>query len=92
MRELGALRQDRDAFEAEETRLLQSMTIQESVRQWLALQRAFEPQLQQTAVLFAPERQAALVQLQLRIRRLAEWQGQYGKSLSIHSGTSKAIV
>jgi len=77
VRELGALRQDRDAFEAEETRLLQSMTVQESVRQWLALQRAFEPQLQQTAALFAPERQAALVQLQLRLRRLAEWQEQY---------------
>lgn len=92
MRELGALRQDRDAFEADETRLLQNMTIHESARQWMALQQAFEPQLQQTAALFAPERQAALAELQLRLRRLAEWQGHYGKSLSIHSDTSKATV
>lgn len=76
LRELGALRQDQDAFEAEETRLLRIMTAQESVRQWLALQQAFEPQLRQTAALFAPERQAALAELQLRLRRLAEWQEQ----------------
>jgi hypothetical protein len=90
VRELSALRASRDVVEAEETRLLQSMTVRESIHQWQALQRAFEPQLQQTAVLFAPDRQAALAQLQLRLRRLAEWQGQYGKSFSIYSGTSKA--
>ena len=45
MRELSALREGWDAVEAEETRLLQSMTIQESAHQWLALQLAFEPQL-----------------------------------------------
>ena len=72
MRELSILREGRDAVEADETRLLQSMTIQESVHQSLALQRAFEPQLQQTAALFAPERQAAPAKLQLRLRRLAE--------------------
>ena len=76
MQELRTLREGWDAVEAEETRLLQSMTVQESVQQWLALQRAFEPQSQQTALLFAPDRQAALAQLQLRLRRLAEWQGQ----------------
>ena len=90
MRELSVLREGWNAIEAEETalgttRLLQSMTVQESVHQWLVLQRAFEPQWQQTAVLFAPERLAALAQLQLRLRRLVEWQGQYGKS-PIHSG------
>jgi hypothetical protein len=90
VRELSVLRESQDAFEAEETRLLQSMTVQESVQQWLALQRVFEPQLRQTAALFASERQAALAQLQHRLRRLAEWQGQYGESLSIHSGTPKA--
>jgi hypothetical protein len=91
VRELSVLRESRQAFEAEETRLLRSMTVQESVQRWLALQLAFEPQLQQTAALFASERQAALAQLQLRLRRLAEWQEQHGKSLSIHSGTSKTI-
>ena len=78
MRELRALRESQAAFEVEEMRLLQSMTIQESIRQWLALQLAFEPQLQQTAALFAPERQAALAQLQRRLRRLAEWQERHG--------------
>jgi hypothetical protein len=90
VRELSTLRESQDAFEADETRLLQSTTIQESLRQWLALQRAFEPQLRQTAALFASERQAALAQLQHRLRRLAEWQRQYGESLSIRSGASKA--
>ena len=78
MRELSALRAGQDAFEADEMRLLQSMTTQESVQHWLALQLAFEPQLQQTATLFAPERQAALAQLQRQLRRLAEWQRRYG--------------
>jgi elongation factor P--beta-lysine ligase len=90
VRELSALRASPNTFEADETRLLQRMTIQESVRQWLTLQLAFEPQLQQTAALFAPERQAALAQLQLSLHRLAEWQERYGKSLSIRSGASTA--
>jgi hypothetical protein len=90
VQELSALRESQDAFETEETRLLQSVTVQESAHQWLVLQCAFEPQLQQMAALSAPERQAALAQLQLRLRRVAEWQEQYGKPLSIHSGTSKA--
>jgi hypothetical protein len=89
VRELRALRESPDTFEADETRRLQSMTIQESVHQWLALQLAFEPQLQQTAALVAPERQAALAQLQLRLHRLAEWQRHHGKSCSIHSGASE---
>gem|GEM_PF-4785157 len=37
MRELGALREGRDAIEAEETRLLRSMMVQESIRQWFGL-------------------------------------------------------
>jgi hypothetical protein len=39
-----------------ETRLLRSMSIQESFEQWLALQQTFEPQLQETTALFAEER------------------------------------
>lgn len=70
MRELNALREGWDAFEREETRLLRAMTVQESVRSWLVLQRAFESQLQQTAELFAPERWAALAELQSRLRRV----------------------
>ncbi len=74
MRELSTLRQGWDAMEAEETRLLRSMTVQESMRQWLALQQAFEGQLQETAPLFSQERREALAELQLRLLRLAEQQ------------------
>ena len=63
MRELRTLREGWEMVEAEETRLLRALTVQESVHQWLILQHTFEPQLQQTAALFGPERQAALIQL-----------------------------
>jgi hypothetical protein len=56
--------------EAEERRLLARMTIQDSLRQWLALQLAFEPQLQETEALFRAERLAYLEELQRRLARL----------------------
>ena len=87
MRELSSLREGWDAFEEEETRLLRAMTVQESMRQWLMLQEAFEPQLQQTATLFAPERWAALAELQARLHRLAEWQEQHGQLVQGNSDT-----
>jgi hypothetical protein len=80
MRELRALREGWNGSDAEEARLLRRMSPQESVRQWLMLQRTFEVQLQNTAALFAPERQAALAQLQSRLHDIAEWQARYGKS------------
>ena len=92
MRELSAVRDGWDAVEAKDTRLLRGMTVQESVRQWLALQRAFESQLQETEALFRPERQAALAELQARLRRLADWQVQHGKAVSVHPGASAATV
>ena len=79
MRELSALREGWEAVEAVETRLLRGLTAQESIRQWLILQRSCEAQLQQTAAIFGPERQAALAQLQARLRRMAEWQEQHGE-------------
>ena len=78
MRELGTLREGWDALEADEIRLLRRLTVHESIRQWLILQRTFEPQLQETAAIFGSERQTALVQLQSRLRRLAEWQKEHG--------------
>jgi len=80
MRKLRALREGWEGLEAEETRLLRRMSPQESVRQWLMLQRTFEVQLQNTSALFAPERQAALAQLQSRLQYITEWQAQHGKS------------
>ncbi len=87
MRELSSLREGWDMFQEEETRLLRAMTVQESMRQWLMLQEAFEPQLQETAALFAPERWAALAELQVRLRRLAEWQEQHGQPVQGNSDT-----
>jgi hypothetical protein len=63
-----------EELEDEITRRLRAMTIEESVGEWLALQRAFEPQLRETEALFAPERRAALAELQTRLQRLVEWQ------------------
>jgi len=55
----------------EEARLPQVTTVQESLRQWIALQMAFEWQLQQTTALFGSDRWAALIELQARLRRLS---------------------
>ncbi|HET7376568.1 MAG TPA: hypothetical protein VFK30_07660 [Anaerolineae bacterium] len=71
MHELIALRQRWDEIEAEETRLLRLMSIQDSVRQWLRLQQAFEDQLKQTAEMFGPDHWAALAELQARLQQLA---------------------
>jgi hypothetical protein len=68
---LDVLRKGFNLLEWEETRLLRAMTIQESLRQWVELQRAFEWQLRQTAALFAQDRFDALAELQARLRRLA---------------------
>ncbi len=88
MRELAVSREGWEAVEAEETRLLRGMTVQDSVRQWLILQRSFEAQLQQTAAIFGPDRWAALAQLQARLRRMGEWQEQHGESASVHRSAS----
>jgi hypothetical protein len=71
-----------------ETRLLRSMSIQESFEQWLALQQTFEPQLQETTALFAEERRQALANLQARLQRLAAWQTKHDRSISVDSKAS----
>jgi len=90
MRDLRTLREGWDTLEADEIRLLQQLTVHESVRQWLALQRAFEPQLQETEALFGPKRREALAQLQARLRRFAEWQKVHGESTTIPADASAA--
>jgi hypothetical protein len=78
MRDIASLRDRWDDLEANEIHLSSHLTVRESVRQWLVLQQTFESQLQQTEAVFAPERRAALAQLQARLRRLAEWQTKRG--------------
>ena len=70
--DLSRVRHGWQEVEAEETRLLSQMTIQDSLRQLLALQRAFEPHLQQTEALFRAERLAYLEELQRRLAMLDE--------------------
>jgi len=72
MRGLRALRESGNTLQEAQTRLLHETSIQNSMRQWLQLQSAFEWQLQQSAPLFEQERRAALVELQARLRRLGE--------------------
>jgi len=88
MRELAALREGWDEVEKVETELLRAMSVQESLAHWLRLQQAFEYQLQQTAELFAPARREALAELQDRLYRLAEWQKEHGKPVSLDSGAA----
>jgi len=73
MRPLSSLREGWDEIEAEETRRLRQMTVQETVAEYLALQREFEPQLQATEEFFREERLQHLAELQRRLRRLDEW-------------------
>jgi hypothetical protein len=75
MRDLSAVRAGWDEVAAEETRLLRELTVQESIRQLIALHRAFEPQLQQTEALYRAERMAHLIALQQCLERLNEWKG-----------------
>ena len=86
MRELAALREGWEEVEAEETRLLRSMTVEDSIRQWLTLQRSFEAQLQQTAAMFGPDRRAALAELQARLRRISEGPEETGDGLRAGPG------
>jgi len=71
MNDLSQVREGWDEIEAEETHLLRRMTVKESLRHYLALQRAFELQLQQTESLFRAERLAYLEKLQRRLGMLA---------------------
>jgi hypothetical protein len=70
--DLSQVRARWQAVEAEERRMLVQTTVQNSLRQWLALQQAFESQLQETEGLFRAERLAYLEELQRRLARLNE--------------------
>jgi hypothetical protein len=56
----------------EETRLLRQLTVPEGIAQSLALEREFEPWLQETEPLFRPQRLEAMAQLQERLLKLDE--------------------
>jgi len=59
-----------DGFYDQETRLLRSMTIRESLHLWGKLQAAFEWQLQQSAPWFDEDHRNALIELQGKLKKL----------------------
>ncbi|MBI4770679.1 MAG: hypothetical protein HY784_09815 [Chloroflexi bacterium] len=73
MRDLSTVRDGWEAVEAVETRLLREMTLREGLRDQIALQAEFEPQLQETEALFRPDREAMLIELQQRLFRFSHW-------------------
>ena len=88
MRELKTLREGWESVAREETRLLRSLSVQQSAQDLLLLQETFESQLQQTAHLFASDRWAALIELQSKLLRLARWMAK--DEQSVHFGSKAA--
>lgn len=72
MQDLSTLRTRWTEIEVEETRLLREMTVAEGLRQFAVLYDAFASRLSQDAV-YQAEREAALLEQQRRLQRLAEW-------------------
>ena len=72
MKPLSQLRQQWTAVADVETEWLRQLTPQESFRQFQALQREFEPQLQATEAIFRQQRLDMLAQLQARLLQLDE--------------------
>ena len=70
MKPLTQLRQDWTAVTNIETQWLRQLTLQQGIKQFLALQREFEPQLQATETIFRQQRLETLAQLQTRLRQL----------------------
>lgn len=63
-------------IEAEETRLLREMTIAESVRAFALLYDAFAPRFQAEPA-YQAAREAALIEQQRRLQRLARWLAEH---------------
>ena len=72
MQDLSTLRTRWTEIEAEETRLLREMTVAESLRQFALLYETYAPRLNEDASYHA-EREAALIEQQHRLLRLAQW-------------------
>jgi hypothetical protein len=70
--DLSILQEYGDLHQREATRLFRTTTVQDSLHQWLSLQRSCEWQLQKTRALFEFERREALAELQARLQKLAD--------------------
>jgi hypothetical protein len=72
MQDLSTLRTRWTEIEAEETRLLREMTVAESLRQFALLYETYASRLNEDAA-YQAEREAALLEQQRRLQRLARW-------------------
>ncbi len=68
-------------LDALETQLLRRLTVAQGMQQYLALQREFEPQLQESEAVFRQQRIDALVQLQARLATLNSSNGAVMQNL-----------
>jgi hypothetical protein len=73
MQDLSTLRSRWTEIEKEETRLLRKMTIAESLRAFAMLYEAFAARFREDELAYQAEREAALIEQQCRLRRLADW-------------------
>lgn len=72
MQDLSTLRTRWAAIEAEETRLLREMTVAERLRAFAMLYDAFTARFRADST-YRAEREAALIERQRRLVRLAQW-------------------
>ena len=85
MQDLRVLRRTRDDVDAVETRLLRSMTIADGLRIFALLYEAYAPRLRAEEPDYLVEREAALIERQRRLLRLAEW-------LKAHPDDSRRVL
>lgn len=72
MRDLSRIRDDWPAIEAEKARLLRELTVEQGLRDFSLLYEAFGGRLQDDAE-YRAEYDAALIERQERLARLAAW-------------------
>ena len=72
MQNLSTLRTRWAEIEAEETRLLRELTVAEGLRQFALLYETYAPRLNED-VAYQAEHEAALIEQQRRLQRLAQW-------------------
>lgn len=78
MRDLKTLREVGEAMNREELELPFDLTIEQSVKIFASLYEAVKHQLAETAELFRAVREAEIIELQAKLRRLDEWRRQNG--------------
>jgi hypothetical protein len=76
MFDLKEWRKKWEAMNREDIRLLQKMTIEESVTIYLSLCHSMAPFIDATGDLYLPERKSHLTELQERLRKFGEWKRQ----------------